>query len=73
MAANYRAANLAQSKASFKSKLSIVLEEADEAEFWIDFLLEEDLMDKEKVEDLKKEAGELRAIFYSARKTLSTR
>ena len=30
VAANYRAACLAQSKPSFKSKISIVLEEADE-------------------------------------------
>jgi len=37
-AANYRAACIAQSKASFISKLSIALEEADEAYFWMGFL-----------------------------------
>jgi four helix bundle protein len=36
-AANYRATRLAQSKAAFIAKLSIVIEEADESEFWIDF------------------------------------
>ena len=35
VAANYRAVCLAQSKASFTAKISIVLEEADESAFWI--------------------------------------
>lgn len=73
VAANYRAANLAQSKASFRSKLSIVLEEIDESQFWIEFLLDEELLNPNFVMDLKKEARELRAIFYSARKSLSKR
>ena len=34
VAANYRAVFLAQSKASFISKISIVLEETDESAFW---------------------------------------
>lgn len=41
VAANYRAAILGQSKAAFKAKLSIVLEEIDESQFWIEFSLEE--------------------------------
>jgi len=36
-AANYRAAYLAQSKAAFAAKLSIVIEELDESKFWIEF------------------------------------
>ena len=44
VAANYRAANLAQSKASFVSKLSIVIEEADESEFWLEFIINEKLI-----------------------------
>ena len=39
VAANYRATRLAQSKAAFIAKLSIVVEESDECEFWLDFLL----------------------------------
>jgi four helix bundle protein len=72
VAANYRAAVLAQSKASFKSKLSIVLEEVDEAQFWIDFSVDEDLIDRAAVEALISEANELKSIFFAARKTLST-
>ncbi len=71
VAVNYRATVLAQSKAAFKSKISIVLEEADEALFWIDFILDEEIMEHVKVDDLRKEASELAAILFSARKTLS--
>ena len=40
VAANYRAACLAQSKASFTAKLSIALEEADESAFWLEFIID---------------------------------
>ena len=69
VASNYRAACLAQSKASFVSKLSIVLEEADESYFWLQFIIDEKLLKKELVEPLLKEADELTAIFISSRKT----
>lgn len=39
VAANYRTALLAQTKAAFFSKLSIVIEEADESEFWLEFVI----------------------------------
>ena len=39
VAANYRATCLAQSKAAFISKISIVLEEADESAFWLAFII----------------------------------
>lgn len=69
VASNYRAACLAQSKASFISKLSIVLEEADESYFWLEFIIDEDLLERELAEPLLKEAEELTAIFASSRKT----
>ena len=46
-----------------------MIEEADESNFWIDFLMEENLLSKEKCEDLFKESGELTAIFIASRKT----
>jgi len=70
VAANYRAACLGQSKASFISKLSIVIEEADESLFWLEFILEENLIMKERIESLVQEAGELTAIFIASRKTI---
>ena len=69
VAANYRAACVAQSKASFISKLSIVTEEADESCFWLEFIVDENLLKKAQVEDLLKEAEELTAIFMTSRKT----
>ena len=69
VASNYRAACLAQSKAAFVSKISTVLEEADECLFWLEFIVEECLMSKALVSDLLKEADELTAIFYASRRT----
>jgi len=40
VAANYRAALRAKSTADFTNKLKIVLEEADESEFWLTFVAE---------------------------------
>ena len=69
VAANYRAACLAHSKAAFASKISIVIEEVDETAFWIEFLVEEGILSREKCEKLLSEAKELTAIFIASRKT----
>ena len=71
VAANYRAARHAQSKASFISKLSIVIEEADESYFWLEFIVDENMIKKDLVDPLLKEAYELTAIFITSRKTAS--
>lgn len=69
VAANYRAACLAQSLAAFVAKLSIVIEEVDETFFWIEFAIDEGLKSKSLCENLLQEASELTAIFISSRKT----
>ena len=73
VAANYRAACLSQSKPSFAAKLSIVLEEADETAFWLEFIIDENLLRVNVVKLLLQEAEELTAIFASSRKTASTK
>ncbi len=73
VAANYRATVLAQSDASFTAKISIVLEEIDESVFWIEFSIDEKLLNADKIKSLLSEANELKAIFYSARKTMKQR
>tara|TARA_B100000809_G_scaffold154121_1_gene151506 strand:- start:488 stop:844 length:357 start_codon:yes stop_codon:yes gene_type:complete len=73
VAANYRATCVAQSKPSFIAKISIVIEEADESAFWLEFLADEKLFEFEKVEPLLKEAKELTAIFMASRKTASNK
>ncbi len=70
VAANYRATRLSQTKAAFIAKLSIVIEEVDEADFWIDFGLEFNLFDKEKASEIMKEAKELTSIYIATRNTM---
>jgi four helix bundle protein len=69
VASNYRASCLAQSKAAFISKISIVIEEVDESEFWLEFIIDENLLLKDIVDPFRKEAHELASIFITSRKT----
>ena len=69
VAANYRAACLAQSTASFRAKLSIVVEEADESCFWLEFIIEESIIKPALVQPLLNEGIELTKIFIASRKT----
>jgi four helix bundle protein len=69
VASNFRAACIAQSRASFVAKLSIVLEETDESAFWLEFIIDEELLKRNLVEPLLNEAEELTAIFIASRKT----
>ena len=73
VAENYRATLLAQTKAAFISKTSIVIEEADESEFWLEFIMDEKLIPKKRVLPLHKEAHELASIFITTRKTAQQR
>ena len=70
VASNYRAAKLAQSRKGFIAKISIVIEESDESEFWLGIIEERDMIDNEnEVFRLKNEAHELTSIFIQSRKT----
>ncbi len=68
-AANYRAACNAQSKKAFSAKLSIALEEIDEAQFWLEITSELELIKPDKLVLLLKEANELTKILGAARRT----
>lgn len=67
--ANYRAACRGRSKAEFIAKLGTVVEEADESAFWLELIIDGELLPKGKVESLLTEANELTAIFNSSRIT----
>jgi four helix bundle protein len=67
--ANYRAACLAKSKADFIAKIGIVLEEADETTYWLELLVESNLVAQGRLSDLIRESQELAAIFAASRKT----
>jgi four helix bundle protein len=69
VAANYRAACRARSKAEFVAKLGTVEEEADESAFWLDLIIDSSLIDERKVRPLLNEASELVAIMASSKKT----
>ncbi|MGB8987340.1 MAG: four helix bundle protein [Candidatus Sulfotelmatobacter sp.] len=69
VAANYRAACKARSRADFVSKLGIVEEEVDESVFWLEFLVEAQMMSQQRMSDLIDEAKQLAAIFAASRLT----
>jgi len=69
VAANYRAVCRARSRQEFLAKISIVIEEADEAEFWLEMLTDAGLVPELKLRDLKSEANQLVAIFNASRMT----
>lgn len=60
-----------RSKAEFYSKLSIVVEEADETAFWIEILTESEITNSNIAQPLLKEVNEILAIVAKARKTVS--
>jgi four helix bundle protein len=69
VAANYRAVCRSRSKAEFISKISIVVEEADETVFWLELLTDTAVVPKEKLSLLIKEANELLAICATSLRT----
>jgi four helix bundle protein len=73
VAANYRAACRAKSKADFLNKINIVEEEADESLFWLTFSKDVGILSKdEELGALIKESDELVAIFTQSLKTLKS-
>jgi four helix bundle protein len=69
MAANYRVAGRARSKAEFIAKIGVVVEEADETVLWLELLADSDIIKSAKLGDLLAEANELVAIFSASRRT----
>ena len=69
VAANYRAVCRARSKAEFISKMSIVVEEADETVFWLELLGDTGMVPAGKLALLVKEANELLAICAASLRT----
>ncbi|OOG77917.1 four helix bundle protein [Algoriphagus sp. A40] len=70
--ANYRAAVRAKSTADFVNKLKIVEEEADEAQYFLELIMEvqKDQILSGEIERLRKEADEIVAIIVSSIKSV---
>jgi len=68
--ANYRASCRARSKAEFFSKICIVVEEADETEYWLEVIKESNLSkDEILLESIIKESNEITRIMSKAKDT----
>ena len=70
VAANYRSATRARSDAEFLSKICIVLEECDEMDHWIDFLINIQILSPEESLQIRDEVNQLLRIFSTTRKKL---
>ncbi|MEN7548059.1 four helix bundle protein [Rapidithrix thailandica] len=68
VAANFRATCRARSKREFFSKLSIVVEEADETLFWLELLEEAKIISTNELTVIKQEVTEILAVMATARK-----
>ena len=70
--ANYRAVCRAKSNADFINKLRVVEEECDESLFWMELLVDNNLIRASRLAELMKEADEILAIVVSSAKTART-
>jgi len=72
LAANFRAAYRGRSKAEFYSKICIVVEEADETQFWLEMLIDSKLIinNHSDVIELISEVSEILAIATSIKSKL---
>jgi len=69
VAANYRAACRARSRAEFIAKIGVVEEEADETAFRLELIIDSALLTQTRVRPLLTEAGKLVAIMAASRKS----
>jgi len=69
VAANSRAACRARSKAEWIAKIGIVVEEADETVFWLEMLVNCEILPQRKLKEILAEAHELSALFTASQRT----
>ena len=55
--------------AIFIVKLAIVIEECDEAQYWLELMKDQALIEEDRFMNLHGEANDLTAIFVASRKT----
>ncbi|MFN6571808.1 four helix bundle protein [Dendronalium sp. ChiSLP03b] len=68
--ANCREAQSAQSDKDFINKLEIALKEARETQYWLEILIESELVDKQRFQLLLQEANEIGKILVASTKKL---
>jgi four helix bundle protein len=70
--ANYRAACRAQTKPVFVTKMSIVVEEADETIYWLELIRDAELVKPEQLSELIDEAEQICKIMVTSRQLHDT-
>jgi four helix bundle protein len=70
--ANYRASMRAKSRADMVNKLKIVEEEADETLYWLELLVEGNIVPETKLKPLMMEVEEILSMTVSSIKTMRT-
>jgi four helix bundle protein len=73
VAANYRAATRGRSDAEYYAKICIVVEECDETQFWLDYLIRIDELRFKECEVIYNETVELVKIFSTIMKKVNER
>jgi len=71
--ANYRAACRGKSTADILHKLAIVEEEADESLYWLELLIESEIVTEKKLSVLVSDINEIVAMTVSSIKTLRSK
>jgi four helix bundle protein len=71
--ANYRAACRGKSVADVLHKLAIVEEEADESRYWLELLIESQIVPETKLAGLRNDINEVVAMTVSSIRTLRTK
>ncbi len=69
VAANYRAACRGRSRAEWIAKIGLVVEEADESVFWLEMLIDCDIVPQARLADLLREGHELNEMFTASQGT----
>ena len=72
VASNYRAACKARSRREFIAKLGIAEEEGDETQFWLEMIMESELLPAKRLQSLHQEAREITAILAASRKSAAS-
>lgn len=71
VAANYRAATRGRSDAEFYSKICIVVEECDETQFWLNFMLKIKLLSAEEYNGIYPEVLQLVKMLSSTKRKMA--
>ena len=68
--ANVRESWNAQSRSDFQHKLSIALKEADETAYWLELLVESEIIDRKQFDSLYSNLDEIIAMLTASVKTM---